>query len=162
MEEKLQAFESRPERFAGEFEAIFRLIGEGPLNESSAENGKGAISRLLTLCSLMRGTDTLKAYVRELLMTGMLTGFPQHLLVCVGKGEFGVFDLPVAREFERLQILVNQPVAMRIALAAGEKKKARKLHRRLVRWREQFEKLYGEPVGKGIDMSVLQKQLERF
>ena len=162
MRKKSQDPVLRAERYATELEALC-VSGEG-LEESIAENQADSISRisrLLTLCSLMHGTDAFREYIRELLMTGMLTGFPKLLLVHVEKGEFGIFDLPVAMEFERIQILFKQPTAIRIALAAGEKKRARKLYRRLFRWKAQFEKLYGEPAEKGVDGEAHKKELER-
>ncbi|TSC76741.1 MAG: hypothetical protein G01um101429_1131 [Parcubacteria group bacterium Gr01-1014_29] len=147
----------RAKRYARELEALCEDEG----SEGSGTGNQADISRLLTLCSLMHGTDAFREYVRDLLMDGILTGFPKLLLVHVKKGEFGIFDLPVAMEFERMQILFGQPRAISIALAAGEKKRARKLYRRLVRWRVQFEKLYGECAEKGVGREARKKELER-
>lgn len=150
---------SRAERNAKELEAICKLIDEGP-NESTVKSDKDPLSRLITLCSMTGGTDSLRDYIRELLLTGMIRGLPQRLLVYAGKGKFGVFDSPIAREFERKQILINQPIAITIALAFGEKKRASQLLRRIQRWKGQFEKLYGEEVTEGINKKELARELE--
>ncbi|MCX6787550.1 MAG: hypothetical protein NT108_00060 [Candidatus Kaiserbacteria bacterium] len=81
-------------------------------------------------------------------MAGTLTGFPS-----------GIFDSCVAKEYERNQILIYQRMAIRIALKLGEKKRARQLYRRQQRWKEQFEKLYEEPVRKGCNKKELAQHL---
>lgn len=159
MGESQHTHKSRTERYAKELEDICRLIEKGP-NESTVENETDPIPRLLTLCNFIKGTDVLKEYVRELLMTGVTTGFPQRLLVNSKKGAFGLFNQPLTEQFERMQILVNQPIAMKIALRLGEKKRARQLYRRIQLWRKEFEKKYGEKVEYGIDMCELERQLK--
>ncbi len=158
MGESQHTHKSRTERYAKELEDICRLIEKGP-NESTVENETDPIPRLLTLCNFIKGTDVLKEYVRELLMTGVMTGFPQRLLVNSKKGAFGLFNQPVTEQFERMQILINQPIAMKIALRFGEKKRAHQLYRRIHRWKKEFEKKYGKKVEAGIDMKELDRQL---
>lgn len=126
---------------------IYKHIRKG-LNECSVESETDILSELLTLCNSIRGTELLKEHIRDLLMAGTLTGFPS-----------GIFDSCVAKEYERNQILIYQRMAIRIALKLGEKKRARQLYRRQQRWKEQFEKLYEEPVCKGCNKKELAQHL---
>ncbi|TSC70094.1 MAG: hypothetical protein G01um101449_446 [Parcubacteria group bacterium Gr01-1014_49] len=110
------------------------------------------------LCALLRGTDTLREYLLELFSASQLRGVSRVLVEDVAKGNLG---LPMVREFERKQILVDQPLALHIALAKGEKGKARKLQHRLARWRVQFQEVYGEPPETGANRSVLKRHTAR-
>lgn len=157
MERPQQAPTSREERerCARELVKICKFFDEGPQDEFVVENSTDYISQLLHLCSLIHGTDSLKEYVQELLVTGMLTRLPQLLLVDIEKDAFGLFNPRTAKEFERMQILIYQLIAIRIALAADEEEIAAQLYRRLDRWKKQFKILYGESAEHGISKDEL-------
>ena len=157
--EKEDKKESRFQGYAKECEKICKLIDEGP-NGSVIENSTDSLSRLITLCSFMRGTSCLRDYVHDLLAAGVIGGFPRQLLINVAKGEYGIFELPAAKEFERKQILVDQPIAIKTAIRLGANEKAKRLNERLQCWKEEFEKLYGEPAHKGVDMEDLSRHLQ--
>jgi len=110
------------------------------------------------LSSMLRGTDTLQKYLLEMFSAGQLEGVSRVLIEDVAKGNIG---LPMVQQFERKQILVDQPLALHIALAKGEGKKARALRHRLARWRVQFQKVYGEPPETGVNLSVLERHTAR-
>lgn len=142
--------ESRREQYAAELKAVCELIDEGP-SKSSVGDEKGHLSRLITLCSMVGGTESLRDHLRNMLMTGMMHGLPKHLLIDPEKGP---------KEFERKQILVNQLFAIQIALALGYKKRAKKIARCRERWRRQFKEVYGEPVESGVNMEELARDLK--
>lgn len=152
---------SLAERRAKELEAICE-VSEERMVASMQSNEDSPLARLRTLCSLIRGTDSLKEYVLELLETNTVQGFPRQLLVRAEKGEFGIFDLPVAQQFERYQILIAQPAEMEKCLQSRDKSRAAELCSRIKRWKMQFEKLYEEPVESGVSKKELTRHLRHI
>ena len=142
-----------------ECEEICKLIDEGP-NGSVDKIGADLLSRLITLCSFMPGTSCLRDYVHDLLAAGVIGGFPRQLLINTAKEEYGIFELPAAKEFERMQILINQPIAIKNAFKLGDKDRGKRLLRRLRRWQTEFEKVYDEPVHQGVNMKQLSRHLQ--
>lgn len=146
---------SLAERRAEELEVICDTLPAVQSSEDSRE-------RIRTLCSLTAGTDSLKAYVQELLETSTLGGFPHLLRVRIEKKQYGIFDLSIAQEFERLQILIKQPAEMEKALRSGDKIRAEKLRLRIEQWKKEFERLYEEPVSRGVNIEEVAQQIKRL
>lgn len=128
-------------------------------NETRSSFPRTKIPWVSVLCALLRGTATLQEHILELFRTGQLKGASRVLIEDVAKGDPG---LPMVQQFERLQILFYQPVAIHLALAKGEEEKAKEMQDQLIRWSVQFEELYGEPPTKGVNMGVLKRHADRL
>ncbi len=155
-----EAGDNRAKRYAEEVEAICRLASEGP-GDVAIEEVTDPISRLLTLCNLIPGTDSLKEYLRIFLSSGGVREFPRHIHIDVDKGAYGLFTQSLVQQFELMQILIHQPVNIDVTLKSGDKDSAKKLYRRLKRWKNQYERKYEEKVAHGINMSAIEKELKR-
>jgi hypothetical protein len=131
------------------------------LEDICKTNNGSSHDRLRTLCSLTHGTDSLKEYLQELLESSLKTNrvrrLPRLLLVNVTKGSFGLFNQSLAqesiKEYERIRILIKQPVEIKKSLQCGDTKRTKYLRRRLVRWKKEFETRYKESVSKGFTKS---------
>ena len=153
----------RAKRYAEELVALCRLIDEGP-NEVAIEGEMGSIPRLLSLCNLIDCTEACKEYIRGLLMADGTTMLPQRLLINLEAADgptLGPFFLEL-KQFERMLLLVRQPIAVEFALQIGEVREVKKLKRRMERWRRQFKIKYKEAVEYGVDMAVLRRQFEHL
>ena len=151
----------RAKRYAEELVALCRLINEGP-SEVAVEGEMGSIPRLLSLCNLIDSTEACKEYIRGLLMADGVTVFPQRLLINLEAEEgsaLGPF-YPKPKDFERMMILIRQPIAIEFALKLGETREVKKLSRRIERWRKQFKIKYKERVEHEVDMVVLKRQFK--
>ena len=152
----------RAERNAREVDRICRSIQKGP-GTSVTGFDEVSLSMLRTLCVLVPGTESLREYVRELFETlchtGELGKLPKGLDINIENGAFGLFNREHAREFERKQILDTQPAEMKKALEVGDRKKAKELRARINRWKERFEKVYGEKVEREVNLNALSPQM---
>lgn len=138
--------ETREERYTRELRTVCALIGKG-------KGDKDSLPWLSTLCNLVRGTDSLRWYLAELLKSGVSgVELPEYLS--------GIYYPNAAREFERKKILIDLPVAMRISAAHGEKKRARRLFRRIQTWEKEFEKQYGQKAANSAKMTELERELK--
>lgn len=141
------SWKSIPQQRAEELEAICKeIVRRSRLKKRFVSDDGNSHDRLRSLCNLIHGTDELKDYVFELLESGELKGFPRLLFIAAAKGLFGLFDLLTTKQYERLQILYNQPAAIEKALQSGDWLKAARLQERNKRWKRQFEKHYKESV----------------
>lgn len=128
-------------------------------NETRSSFPRTRIPWVSVLCALLRGTASLQEHILELFRTGQLKGSSRVLIEDVARGTLG---FPMVQQFERLQILFYQPVAIHLALAKGEEEKAKEMQDRLDRWRVQFEELYGEPPTKRVNLGVLKRHTDRL
>ncbi len=164
-----ESWKSRAQRNAEELEAICKTFGERPGN-SAVQGVESIDDRRRSLCNAILGTDSLKEYVLELheslLKTNELKKLPRLLLINVRKGVFGLFNQSLAqeliKEYERIQILIKQPTEIGRARRCGDKKRSEYLYRRTKKWREEFEKLYKEPVTSGLSKKELSRYLKHI
>lgn len=159
------SWKSLPARRAEELEALCEAISKDPMRSD-----KDSCGQLRTLCRLTLGTESLKEHIQELLesllKTNRLKRLPRLLLVNVEKKSFGLFNHQLAqeqiKEYERIQILIKQPIGIRKALQRGDTEKATYLRLRTERWKEQFEKLYGEPVDHEVNTETVTQEINRL
>ncbi|MDO8231923.1 MAG: hypothetical protein Q7T37_01850 [bacterium] len=154
---------TREERNAKRLEEICGTINKNGGN-ITAENTRERLAQLRTLCALIPGTPALQEYILELLDTGELQpgGVLEFFFIKAGKGEFGVYIPPVAREFERLLLLFELPSKMHQTLrrrSKKSKKEARRLFRKITRWTRQFTDKYG-PVDQGANKEAVLRHLK--
>lgn len=156
--------DQRRTRYACELKQLCSLLAEGPKGFENRD--QDPISRIVTLCNFIDGTNCLREFIQELLMTGMAANLPDQMQIFIRQSieqspdkELGLFSEPVIKEFERLQILVQQPLAVKFALLLNRKKKAGRLLRRIPRWWRQFEEKYGEPPHAGVNIKTLERDL---
>ena len=154
---------SRAKRSAERLEEICAKICDNG-GQITAQNNEERLAELRTLCALIPGTPVFREYILGLLDTGelQLGGALEFFFVDAAKGKYGVYVPPVAREFERIMILIELPHKMSEAGKRGKKRRVRRLKELTDRWAKSFEEKYQQPVDEGVSPEALKQYLQHL